>query len=203
MKTEKSIKKNAGVNASDRLAISFVPYILKKQFAINPLREFGEPSEENYAALLWIDICNFSKLCNRLMKDEFHGVETITDILQDHYSSLLKIITEFGGQPLFFAGDGLMTAWPGDEATAEKSVALAVVCAQEILAKLNTVNDKKELLSLHAIVSVGNWQMTELEGIDKNWLFSFSGEVFDDLTLASRNKAPGEILISKKALFSL
>lgn len=203
MKLEKSIKKSAGVNASDRLAISFVPYILKKQFAVNPLREFGASSDENYAALLWIDICSFSKLCNRLMKDTLHGVEIITNILQDHYSSLLKIITEFGGQPLFFAGDGLMTAWPGDEATAEKSVALAVVCAHEILAKLNTVDDKNELLSLHAIVSVGNWQMTELEGVDKNRLFSFSGEVFDDITLASRNKAPGEILISHKALLCL
>lgn len=197
------MKKSRDSIASDLLSVSFVPYILRKQFAENPLREFGAPSAENYATLLWIDICDFSSLCNKLMKDQLHGVEIITEILQSHYSSLLKIITGFGGQPLFFAGDGLMSAWPGDKEEAEKFVAVAAACAQEILDKKSTRNDRNELLSLHAIISAGYWQMTELEGVDGNWLFNFSGQVFDDLTLSSRNKAPDEILISEKALSSL
>lgn len=197
------MKKSKESNASDLLSVSFVPYILRKQFAENPLRDFGMPATENYATLLWIDICDFSSLCNKLMKDQLHGVEIITDILQNHYSSLLKIITEFGGQPLFFAGDGLMSAWLGDKATTEKFVAVAAACAQEILNKKSTRNDRNELLSLHAIISAGYWQMTELEGVDGNWLFNFSGQVFDDLTLSSHNKAPDEILISEKALACL
>jgi predicted ATPase/class 3 adenylate cyclase len=185
---------------SDQLVASFVPSFLRSLYVKNPGRKLGDPLHEDHAVILWIDVCNFSPLCSRLMKDPVSGVEKITGILNNHYDFLLKLITEYGGQTLFFAGDGLMSAWPGDIKTASESVQLAAVCAIKIIENRKTLNDKNELLSLHAILAMGPWQMAELEGIQGNRLVSFYGEVFSDLSLASKNKAPDHLLITNKAL---
>ena len=187
-------------STSDELAISFVPAFIRKKY-----NDSGQQSETNYikedhAALLWIDICNFSPLCNRLMKDTVNGVEKITGILHSHYDFLLTFIKQYGGQPIFFAGDGVMSAWPGDKKAAGESVRLAACCADKIISERKTLNDNGDLLSLHAIISVGPWQMTELEGIKSKRLYSFFGEVFSTLTQSSKNKAPNQILISNNAL---
>lgn len=190
------------LSASDQVAISFVPAIIRKKYSSAKQRD--EPFiAEDHAALLFIDICNFSPLCNRLMKDNVNGVERITEILHDHYDFVLSVIAGYGGQPLFFAGDGLMSAWPGDKATAEESVRLAASCARKIISERATAADDDNLLSLHAIVSVGPWQMTELDGVHGNRLYSFFGDVFSTLTLSSKNKAPNEVLISNGALACL
>ena len=102
-------------NNPDQLVTSFVPSILRNQYAIHPDRKSGDPLKEDHVTLLWIDVCNFSPLCSRLMKDTASGVEKITGILQSHYDFIIKMITDYGGQPLFFAGDGVMSAWPGDK----------------------------------------------------------------------------------------
>lgn len=85
----------------DQLATSFVPAILRRQYANNSSQPTGDPVKEDYATLLWIDICKFSPLCNRLMKDTVSGVEKLTGILQSHYDFVLNIIAEYGGEPLF------------------------------------------------------------------------------------------------------
>jgi predicted ATPase/class 3 adenylate cyclase len=193
-------KKQSTLINPDQLATSFVPAILKWQYANDPDRKTGDPLKEDHATLLWIDVCNFSPLCNRLMKDTVSGVEKLTDILQSHYDFVLNTIAGYGGQPLFFAGDGLMSAWPGDKKKARESVQLAAACAYKIINKRNTLDDNKELLSIHALVSTGPWQMVELEGIHGNCLVNFFGDVFNDLTLASKNKAPNQVLISNAAL---
>jgi len=190
-------------STSDQLAISFVPPILRKKYDDNKQQAEISSIREDHAALLWIDICNFSPLCNRLMKDTVNGVERITSMLHNHYDFLLSTVAEYGGQPLFFAGDGVMFAWPGDKKIAEESVQFAAYCAHKIITERNTFNDNNELLSLHAIVSVGPWQMTELEGIRGHYMYSFFGEVFSSLTLSSKNKAPNEVLISNNALTCL
>lgn len=184
----------------DQLVTSFVPAILRSQYANNPHRKLGDPLIEDHVTLLWIDLCNFSPLCSRLMKDAVSGVEKITGILNSHYDYVLSLVIEYGGQPLFFAGDGLMSAWPGDKKKAGESVQYAATCALRIIENRTTVNDNKELFSLHAIIATGSWEMAELEGINGTRLISFFGEVFSDLSLASKNEGADKLLITNTAL---
>lgn len=188
------------MNSSDQLAVSFVPSVLKRQFDRNHKRKIGDAIQEDYAVVLWIDICNFSLLCNRQMKDPVSGVEKITGILNSYYDFLLNAITEYGGQPLFIVGDGLMSAWPVNEINTHEAVSLAAVCANYILKNRCLFDDNNEQISLHAILSVGQWQMAELEGTHGNKLLSFCGGLFKDLTLAAKNKAPNELLILDRAI---
>ena len=83
---------NQVFSTSDELAISFVPAIIRKKYNDSGQQSITNYIEEDHAVLLWIDICNFSPLCNRLMKDTVNGVEKITGIMHSHYDFLLSII---------------------------------------------------------------------------------------------------------------
>ncbi len=58
---------------TDQLTTSFVPAILRKQYSNDPNRKMGDPIAEDHAVLLFIDLCNFSPLCSRLMQDPVSG----------------------------------------------------------------------------------------------------------------------------------
>ncbi|MGB5274757.1 MAG: adenylate/guanylate cyclase domain-containing protein, partial [Flavobacteriaceae bacterium] len=192
--------KKAVSEKDNPLETSFVPKILKRQLAANQDWQIGDAISEDYAALLWIDICNFSTLCNRLMKDTANGVEKITTILNAHYDFLLDVITAYGGEPLYFVGDGMMSAWPGSKEKAIESISLAVGCANEIIENKSTADDDGELLSLHISISYGSWHMSDLEAVRGKRLLTFYGEVFDKLRMTSQNRAPDKILIHNDAL---
>lgn len=193
-------KRTDNTGSRNPLGASFVPGILKKQFSKNPKWHPGDETTDKYTALLWLDICDFSTLCNRLMNDKVKGVEAITSILHEHYGFLLERITKWGGEPLFFAGDGIMAAWPGNKSEAEKSVAHSMECAREILQQNQVKDDRGRSISLHLVMAYGPWHMAEIEAPGDKKLFTFYGEVFDNLRLASRNTAKDILLAHESAM---
>ena len=185
---------------SYHLETSFVPAILKTELSIRPEWKIGDPVLTDHAAVLWLDICNFSPLCNRLMEDKKEGVEKITNILNAHYDYLLENITNFGGQPWFFVGDGMMSAWPCSSNDLEVSLLKAIACAGKILSDKHSFDDKENPLSIHCIVADGKWNMTELQNHGEKKLLSLYGEVFKNLKLASATRAPDQLLIANSSL---
>lgn len=190
-------------DASIQIEMSFVPEVLRRQISNNPNWKIGDPIIHNNATLLWVDIFSFSPLCSRLMQDNLSGVEQINSILTEHYDFILNTITKNGGQPLFFAGDGIMSAWPCTSDKARESVENASYCANEIVKNRFTTDDLGNLLSLHTTVAYGNWALAALDAIRGNQMLSYYGEVFNELKQCSKNRAPNKLLISNKALSKL
>lgn len=188
------------VNQSDELAISFVPKPIRKLYASDPNRLTSSAITDQFAALLWVDVANFSNMCNRLVGNKEYGVEKLTSILQSHYDFILGMVNDFGGQPLFFAGDGLMSAWTCEPSQTGEIVKNVSACAIEILNQRKTLNDQGEVLSLHTIVSVGSFEISEFSFVKEKTLASFSGEVFTQLIRTAKNRAMNQLLISKEAL---
>ena len=185
---------------SHGIETSFVPKIIKTQFSQYPNWKIGDSIDFDHAAVLWLDICNFSPLCNRLMDDRKEGVEKITRILNKHFDYLLDQITSHGGQPWFFVGDGLMSAWTCEEGDIEEYLLMAITCATQILSNIRSVDDSNNPLSLHCNITQGRWAMTELNGTRNKKLLGFGGEVFERLKLLSTERKPNHILIANDAL---
>lgn len=185
---------------SIELEKSFVPAILKQHLASYPDWNIGDPLDKDHAAILWIDISNFSPLCDRLMKNPLKGVEKIKQILESHYDFLLKTITDFGGQPLFFVGDGLMSAWPCTSENVTEVINQVVVCGKKIIDDKKTLDDQNNKLSLHMLVSYGTWRIAEIRGIRDRKLLSFFGDALTSLSAASINRDIDQVLVSKEAL---
>lgn len=186
-------------NQLGQLAASFIPQLLRRQFAHNPARPFGAEGIGDHAALLWVDICQFSPMANRLMQDRVRGVEQLSHILQNHYEPLLTTIAKFGGEPISFAGDSILAAWPCSAHDLKQATKQAAACAQAVLAAKAIIDDRGNPVSLHLIVAGGTCQLFELGGINGQWTYALLGEALSDLRLAARNRAPGDVLLSKKA----
>lgn len=183
-------------NVSDETIVaSFVPSFLRERFSIGNDWKLDNYSNESEAVLLWLDVYNFSAMCNRLMKEPESGVNKISSILHLHYEFLLKSIIQCGGTPLFFVGDGLMAFWPTNNLNAKESVRLAISCAFNVLEQNETFDDKNERISIHAVIAYGSWKMKELNGPHGKKLFSYFGDVFNELRSASKNRAPNKVLI--------
>ncbi|NTS42094.1 AAA family ATPase [Flavisolibacter sp. BT320] len=193
-------EKIASVRMQPDLALSFVPAALRRKYAGFPLRDRDLTEDESPATLLWIDIRNFSPLCNRLMKNVDTGVEQITDILNHHYDCVLNTIHRHGGEPLFFVGDGLMAAWFSDQYPPEEAIALAAACAFEILEEETVCDDRGDHLSKHAVIAYGECRLVEFEGVMGNRLYNFYGNAFSAIVAASKNVVPDRLLISNTAL---
>ncbi len=187
-------------NTSQSLEISFVPSIVKSQLAQYPNWEIGDSLDNDHAAVLWLDICNFSPLCNRLLDDKKEGVEKITRILNKHFDYLLDEITSYGGQPWFFVGDGLMSAWTCKKSEIGEHLQKAVACANQILMNNRSVDDADNLLASHYNITHGSWSMIELNSAKNKKLLGFGGEVFESLKILSLERKPDHILIANDAL---
>lgn len=184
-------------NQFGRLTASFVPPMLRRQFAATPKRNLGVELIGDHAALLWVDICDFSPMANRLMLDRVRGVERLSGILQDHFEPLLTIIARFGGEPVSFAGDSVLAAWPCSADNLRLATENALACAQAVSAAKAVFDDQRQPISLHLVVAAGTCQLIELGGVNGHWTFTLLGEALDDLRLTARNRAPNKVLLSK------
>ncbi|ULQ57687.1 AAA family ATPase [Flavihumibacter rivuli] len=183
-------------NQSEKVISSFVPVLLRERFRKAPERIPGEELSGDQAVLLWLDICAFSPMANRLLQQYQDGVEVLSRILKQHYDPLLQTIRQYGGQPLLFAGDGVLAAWPCSKSDIREVLLHTLACAQTISSNPKGTNDLGEPLVLHVVVASGPFQLMELAINDGRWLYAILGRALSDLRLAAGERAPGEVLIS-------
>ncbi|MBC8051670.1 MAG: AAA family ATPase, partial [Sphingobacteriaceae bacterium] len=188
---------------SDLVIASFVPALLRKQFKTTPSRKPKSELIGDHAALLWIDICSFSPLSNRLLLDQVKGVEQLSRILQNHYDYVLNLFIKFGGEPMVFAGDGVLAAWNCTFDELPVVSLNAIACGQEILTNKGALDDLGNPLSLHVVTACGSCQLLELGGPDKRWLYTVLGEALNDLRHTCKNREPGKVLLSPEILKTL
>ncbi|NEU10388.1 AAA family ATPase [Flavihumibacter sp. R14] len=188
---------------SDLIIASFVPALLRKQFKIAPNRKPKSELLGDQAALLWIDICDFSLLSNRLLLNHAKGVEQLSRILQNHYDHVLKQFLKFGGEPMVFAGDGVLAAWHCTSSELPGKTKDAIACASSLLDIQSASDDLGQPLSLHVVTACGPCQLLELGGSDHRWLYTVLGDSLNDLRQTSRNRQPGKVLLSPAVITSL
>ncbi|WP_026897631.1 AAA and adenylate/guanylate cyclase domain-containing protein [Daejeonella oryzae] len=190
-------------NKSDSIISSFVPALLRKQFNEDPSRKPVSELIGDQAVLLWIDICAFSPMSNRLLLDHVNGVERLSKILQSHYDFVLNMFKEFGGEPMVFAGDGVLAAWHCSSEDLPAMAKMAIACGHEILNNKGALDDLGNPLLLHVVTACGPCQLLELGGTDKRWLYTVLGEALNDLQQAAKNREPGKVLVSPAIIETL
>ena len=174
---------------------SFVPQLLREAFSRAPDRTPGELLGEE-AALLWIDICDFSPLSNRLLQDRVNGVEKISTILKNHYDPVLTLIRKYGGQPVLFAGDGVLAAWPCSPGGLREAALQATACGDAILRAPGATDDRGAPLCLHVVVAAGACRLLEIAGMHGRWHYTVMGDALRDLRTCVTTRRPGDLLVS-------
>lgn len=83
------------------------------------------------------DIRNFTGIC------EEHSPDDITELLNEHFAQMTRIISMNGGRIYKFIGDAIEAVFPDEEGSAESSSARAFNAASLMLIKLMQINQQR------------------------------------------------------------
>jgi len=150
-------------------------------------------------ALLWLDIVGSTRLANSLIESGEAGIEQLGSLLQRHFDALLQTVVAHGGQPLMFAGDGLLSGWPCANWEPREAALRAAQCAEDVLSGEATKGLGSRSLQFHAVLAFGSCRTVEIKA-NGDRIYVTVGEALRDLQLATHIRAPGQLLISAGAL---
>lgn len=182
----------SGLGDSALLA-SFVPgAVLAELSARGPLQAAkAEPFE---GVVLITDLSGFSRLASELSR-EADGMEKLTALLNDGFSTLIDIIQRYGGDVLKFAGDALIVVWrAGAGGQLAEPAHLAVACAVECNAAFET---DATPFAIHCAVAAGPVFGVFCGGRAGRWEYLVAGAaVMDDLSRGLDTARAGQVLVT-------
>ena len=150
------------------------------------------------AALLFLDFVGFTEITDRFAQQAEFGAEQLSELLNDCYTTLTDVVDHFGGDIVAFAGDGFLAAW--DAADGERATHVAAQCAlalqhaMEVRAQSSDVPIRQRIS-----VDVGTVYYCRLGGHDGVWRYAVVGAPFENVGLAYRKAAIGEIALCEAA----
>ena len=173
-----------------RLVNSFVPAPLRLAASGVAMATDGE------MALLWLDIVNFTHITGSLVENGPDGVEQLATVLERHFDALLSKIVAYGGEPLMFAGDGLLSGWGCSADSPREAVLRAAACASAILSSPGAALPSGDTLQLHAVLAHGPAR-TVVVGRAADAFHVTVGGGLADLEATRVRRAAGRLLLSQ------
>jgi class 3 adenylate cyclase len=182
----------------DTLA-SYLPTLLRRQLANNPI-PLNAPRLETFpAAFLFGDITGFTPLTVRLAHKGAEGVEELSRLLNDYFDRLINIILLHGGDILKIAGDGLLVVWPAEDGL-DTSIRRAAQCAVAIQAELhNYATFEGARLAMRIGLGGGLLSLAQLGGVFGRWEAIATGAPITQAGIAEGRCQPGQIILSPEA----
>ena len=187
--------------AAYRRIESFTPLPLRQALR-GDIGSTPEGDPDGPVALLWLDIVNSTRIADSFVSGGVKGVEQLAGLLARHFDILLNIVIAHGGEPMMFAGDGLLVGWRSRGNDPREAVLRACACGAAILDTPGLALPSGAPLQLHAILALGPCQNIEI-GVGSERLCTTTGAGLADLRATARNRAPGALLISSAARAAL
>jgi class 3 adenylate cyclase len=148
------------------------------------------------AAVLFADISGYTALTELLVSQGVSGTERLTQYLNEYFSRIIGIISNFGGDVVKFAGDALVVIWPTlGTAGLRYSAHIASQCAMSLIQDLGDFNAGGSPLSLHVGISCGPINCM-LIGTSKRAELVITGRPLQEATNCEGLARPGEVVIS-------
>ncbi|WP_167616848.1 AAA family ATPase [Maribellus sediminis] len=194
------MEKEITTKTSDSLIASFVPKSVRDSYLLQPGRIPGTAITGEYAALLWVDIQDFSSLSKAILKNEKDGLEHLSLLLHEHYDPLINLISKTGGEPIFFAGDGVLCAWFSDTEDLSFEVRQAMACGQKLIENNSLKDVEGNSVGLHVVVAAGSFHLAEVSDLENRIFITPLGAALKDLRNTTETRAPGEVLLSENVV---
>ena len=192
---------------------TYIPNVLLQYIIKHPNPPKKPHIQEFPAAILFLDISGFTSLNERLAQLGPAGPELVSKHINSYFASLIKAVSEHGGDVLKFAGDALICMWSGckndfkltnhqdihDMDDLTWLTMRAIQCGFDIQTRLDKY-DSNEGFSLTLHIGVGSGELLSLfVGSKDSWEFLVSGEPLAQLRTAVDNSKTGEVVISKES----
>lgn len=139
-----------------------------------------------------------TRISNTLLQNGPVGIEQLSTLFERHFDALLSRVVAHGGQPLMFAGDGLLSGWPCAEQEPCRAALRAAQCAEDILSGEPHAGLGDCSIQLHAILAFGQCHTMEIAANGYR-TYVTAGEALRDLQAATRVRAAGQLILSARA----
>jgi adenylate cyclase len=172
---------------------SFLPqYVVEDEAHLN--EDYGKLSPGTF---MFADVSGFTALSEKLMeKAGAEGIEILTKIINDYFSTMLEILAKSNGQLLKFAGDALLTFFPKESLDEFPKAINAGLRMQRAMAEKfqPIIND-----DLDRWYGQHNLQLTMSIGISRGELFEALVGSINQRDHMIMGKLPGQADAAEKA----
>ncbi|MBA2245893.1 MAG: AAA family ATPase [Gemmatimonadetes bacterium] len=185
---------------SPAVLASYVPPPVLRRLRADPTLPLTSSIERVSAAVLHADVSGFTLLTSRLAEQGPAGAEQLSRILDDYFGRLLAVIAAHGGEPIQIVGDALLALWPAEEEGLTAATLRAVQCALALQASRPSSPEAADVtVSLHIGIGAGGTQQMQIGGMQGHWNFVVAGEPLEQIGVAQRHVAAGEVVLSSEA----
>jgi class 3 adenylate cyclase len=108
-----------------------------------------------YAAVLFVDLCNYSKITTTIAH---RGAHVLSSIVNDYLHRILTIVKQYGGDVIKFAGDAIIVIWYStQEVQLPMNVLIAAQCVLDMQQKAGNhpVDGTPLFFKIHCGLSCG------------------------------------------------
>jgi class 3 adenylate cyclase/tetratricopeptide (TPR) repeat protein len=196
------------------LLASYVPKLIQKRVAQNPIPIDSPLAHDFQAAVMFADISGFTALTERLAEKGTAGVETLARILNDYFGQLIDLVYEYGGDVVKFGGDAIIVIWPIPESLPGQTPAepaptsnelqrgltlRAAACAFKIRERLLNYQADGSALYLKFSLGTGRVWESHIGGVFNRWEFVLVGEPLVEISAANHLAKAGDIIAGPSA----
>ncbi len=181
------------MNSKSTLLPGMVEWTLAQKNPNNISCSFG-------CGFLFLDVCGFTKLTEKVSAKGHYGVEVITNLLNQYFNLLNDKIIQYGGQILKFEGDAILAAFAIPEKTC---LAQMQICMEEFRGGLDFLNNafRQEYgseLAYHGSMGFGQSQMIILGNPEKHLDYFVYSSIMGDLYHLCELAGHNETLVVKR-----
>ncbi|MCB0192676.1 MAG: tetratricopeptide repeat protein [Anaerolineae bacterium] len=189
---------------------AYVPMPVAQTIYHQPQPLTGPKSCRYPAAVLFADISGFTRLSEVLSRTGPTGAEELTQLINQYFTRMIRIVQDYHGQVVKFSGDAMTIIFPLEDFELGRSDSLAVAvrrageCALEMQAKMSHFADIKisqgrASLSMKAGIGVGEILECSIGGALGRWEYVIGGHPLVQVGAAEHHARPGQIVASAQA----
>jgi class 3 adenylate cyclase/tetratricopeptide (TPR) repeat protein len=176
---------------------SFLPRVQHRLIAAGRTPANAPFEEHRSGAILLVDVSGFTELVERFTAGGEGGAEELSRVLNVYFGSVSRIVTDYSGDVIAFAGDAALAMWLANtpqqmEAAAYQAIRSAKTIQSEMAAFQLPGN---VTLRQRASVAAGDLAVMELGGTNGRWQLLVAGKPIAVAGQTNGHVAPGEVLV--------
>ncbi|MEJ5166696.1 MAG: adenylate/guanylate cyclase domain-containing protein, partial [Thermoanaerobaculia bacterium] len=169
--------------------LNFLPFLISKLYEKPPFILYKK------SAVLFSDVSGFTPMSEKLSTLGAKGAEILTDILNNYFTKMIKIIKENGGEVMKFGGDAIHCFFPFEE-----SLDYAINASFKMQEEMKNYKKIKTpvghfSLSMKIGLAFGDVLIGSFGDIDKRLEYIFAGEPVDKSAEAEHYAKAGDIVL--------
>ncbi len=173
---------------------AFVPEAVREWFVWLAEGSLHPAEHRLEGVVLFADISGFTSLTERLANRDVHGLEELSQILNDFFHPIIETIRDHGGDVLKLAGDSVVACWPA-HSHLEQATTRAAACALAIQRNVLTLASTTRLRVRIGLAS-GEFRVFLLGGEQDRWQLLATGRALFEVGAAEKRANPGEIVLA-------